>query len=599
VHCYRIKFANAGAHLIEVSLTIEVPDPAGQKISLPSWIPGSYMIRDYARHVVSVRAESDDVELALSKLDKSTWIADPCERPLVITAKIYAYDLSVRGAHFDTTHAYFNGPCVFFRVHGQEDVACELDIVKPAPPLGHDWRVATSLDRVGAAPYDFGTYIAEDYDELLDHPVEIGQLTIGEFDVLGVPHAIAIRGQSKVDIARICHDLTTLCESHCEFLGVPDDLDRYLFLLTVMGDGYGGLEHRWSSSLVISRRDLPVHGDSSVSDGYRRFLGLCSHEYFHLWNVKRMKPQAFTPYDLSRESHTGLLWAFEGITSYYDDLTLVRSGLIEAAAYLELLGQTITRVVRGPGRHLQSVEESSFDAWTKFYKQEANASNAIVSYYAKGSLVALALDLMLRSESDCSLDDVMCECWRRFTPENGGMPEGGLESVAAELSALALDDFFEQYVRGTVDLPLAKLLAHFGVRYHVRTADGPQDRGGKRGNSSESPGAWLGASLVKRNGQSVVAVVRAGSPAEKAGIATGDTAVALDQLRLDADNLGRRLRDYRPGDTSTLTVFRRDELMRFKVTLETPPHDTCYLLLDDDCDAESSARQAAWLDAKS
>ena len=340
---YRIRPANPAAHVFEVSLILESPDPEGQVFSMPAWIPGSYMIRDYAKHVVSIRAESDGLDVPLTKLDKSTWQAAPASRPLTVTAEIYAYDPSVRGAHLDTTHAYFNGPCMFFAVAGQENVPVELTIEPPEAPIGRDWRVATSMRRVEAPEYGFGTYGAADYAELIDHPVEIAALTI-------------------VDIARLCHDLATLCRQHMALLGPPADLDRYLFLLHAPGSGYGGLEHRWSSSNVCSRDNLPQRGEKEISDGYRTFLGLVSHEYFHLWNVKRLKPVAFTPYDLSREVHTRLLWVFEGITSYYDDLALVRSGLISEASYLELLGKTITRVIRGAGRHRQTVSESSFDA---------------------------------------------------------------------------------------------------------------------------------------------------------------------------------------------------------------------------------------------
>jgi predicted metalloprotease with PDZ domain len=410
-----------------------------------------------------------------------------------------------------------------------------------------------------------------------------------------VPHAIAIRGQCKVDMGRLCGDLTTVCETHMDFLDKPDNLDRYVFLLNVLGDGYGGLEHRWSSSLVCSRKDLPRRSDDSISVGYRKFLGLCSHEYFHLWNVKRMKPAVFSPYHLQDESHTGLLWVFEGITSYYDDLALRRSGLIDNASYLDLLGQTITKVLRGSGRFRQSVEESSYDAWTKFYKQEANAGNAIVSYYAKGSLIALALDLTLRDRTDnaCTLDDVMRECWKRFGEGTGGMPERGLEAVASELCGEDLSDFFESYVRGTIDIPLELLLAKMGIGYHLRTALGRRDVGGGEGQPSQMPGSWLGCDLVTRAGQSVFSVVQADGPAEKAGLATGDIAVAMDNLKLTSANLATRLREHHSEDGVTITAFRRDELMRFRVTLEEPPMNTCYLTIaDDDRHAE---RLRSWL----
>jgi predicted metalloprotease with PDZ domain len=585
------------AHLFEVSLTVDKPDSSGQIFAMPAWIPGSYMIRDYAKHVVAIRGESDGLSVALRKLDKSRWQAEPTDRPLTIVAEIYAYDASVRGAHLDTTHAYFNGTCMFLGVAGQENAPCELEILPPEEPVGEDWRVATSMRRKSAEQYGFGLYETGDYAELIDHPVEIGRLLIGEFEVNGVPHAIAIRGHARVDMARLCHDLQRVCSQQMSLLGVPDDLDRYLFLLDAPGDGYGGLEHRWSSSLVCARDNLPSRADSDVSNGYRTFLGLVSHEYFHLWNVKRLKPAVFTPYDLSEEAHTDLLWVFEGVTSYYDDLALVRSELISAESYLELLGQTITRVLRTAGRHRQSVAESSFDAWTKFYKQDANASNAIVSYYAKGALVALALDLKLRldTEGRISLDEVMRECWSRWGQSGEGMPENGMEQVSADVSGLDLGDFFAATVRGTGELPLQTLLESFGVNYHLRAASNRKDKGGKP--ADKPPGPSLGATLSAKGHKSVFTVIQNGGPAELAGIAPGDVAVALDRLALTAANCDRRLRTYRDGDELDLVVLRGDELISTSVRMASGPKDTCYLQIDTNADAMTIARQAAWLNA--
>ncbi len=596
-HRYSIRPKDPAAHLFEISVTVERPDSKGQIFAMPAWTPGSYMIRDYARHVIAIRAESDDREVAVTKLDKDRWQANVVKRPLTLTAEIYAYDRSVRGAHLDTTHAYFNGTCVFPAVVGQEKMQCELRIVAPDAPFGNDWRVATSMPRKDAEEYGFGVYEAADYAELIDHPVEIAELSIGEFEVNGIPHAIAIRGHTRTDMARICHDLQTLCMQHMSLLGVPDGLDRYLFLLHAPGNGHSGLEHRWSSSLVCARDNLPVRGDTDVSNGYRRFLGLVSHEYFHLWNVKRMKPAAFTPYDLSTEIYTRLLWVFEGVTSYYDDLTLVRAGLISESSYLELLGRTVTRVLRGRGRLRQSVAESSFDAWTKFYKQDANASNAIVSYYTKGSLIALSLDLKLRAGTDdrVSLDDVMQECWRRWGGTDEGMPERGFEAVCDEVSGLELADFFDAAVRGTGDLPLEPLLRHHGVSFNVRATSGSNDKGGKNRDPEKRCSVWLGATLVAEGGHSVFQTVSNGGPAELAGIAPGDRAVALDGVRLTASNADRRLRAYHDGDVLELVAFRGDELITASVCLTAPPEDTCYLELIDDVDTETLERRAAWL----
>lgn len=596
-HQYSIRLLNPAAHLIEVRLTVAKPDPSGQVFAMPAWIPGSYMIRDYARHVVAIRAEADGVGVALSKLDKSRWRAAATERPVTLILEIYAHDDSVRGAHLDNTHAYFNGPCVFPAVVGQEDTTCVVDILKPEIAEAKAWRVVTSMSRDGAEVYGYGLYSACDYAELIDHPVEIGSLTIGEFQVDGIPHVIAIRGNTRADMARLCHDIQTLCSHHMKMLGAPADLDRYVFLLHAPGSGYGGLEHRWSSSLVCDRDSLPIRGDDGVSKEYGKFLGLVSHEYFHLWNVKRMKPAVFTPYDLAEESYTELLWVFEGVTSYYDDLVLLRCGLIGASDYLELVGQTITRVIRGEGRRRQSVAESSFDAWTKFYKQDANAGNAIVSYYAKGALIALALDLKLRSETDgrISLDDVMKACWVRWGETGEGMTERGFEQVAEEVSGLDLGDFFDASVRGTGELPLGTLLKEHGVNYSLRRAENRSDKGGKKADESKLPAVWLGANLADRAGKATFTSLSNGGPAEQAGISPGDELLALDGVRANVSGSDSRIRRYQPGDKSELTVFRGDDLLTLKLKWQEAPTNTCYLQIADDTNVEATARREGWL----
>ena len=596
-HRYAIWPKDPAAHLFEVRLTVAQPDADGQIFALPAWIPGSYMIRDYAKHVVSARAESDGRDVTLRKLDKSRWQAAAVDRELTLVLEIFAHDESVRGSHLDHTHAFFNGTCVFPEVVGQGDVPCEVDIQPPDKPVGKNWRVATSIHRKGAEQYGFGLYQANDYAELIDQPVEIGELSIGEFEVAEIPHAIAIRGKTRVDMARLCHDLQKICEQHMSFLGAPKDLDRYLFLLNAPGSGYGGLEHRWSSALICGRDNLPARGDEGVSDEYRTFLGLVSHEYFHLWNVKRMKPAVFTPYDLSQESYTNLLWVFEGVTSYYDDLGLVRSGLIGVDSYLELVGQTITRVMRSGGRRRQSVAESSFDAWTKFYKQDANAANAIISYYAKGALVALSLDLKLRSETDgaVSLDDVMKAAWQRWGETGEGLPEDGFERLCAEVSGLDLEDFFNAAVRGTGELPLEALLKTQGIDYHLRRSAGGKDSGGKAKEDNQLPSVWLGAKLGGQDNKPIFLAVHNGGPAELAGISPGDELVALDGLRINLAGCEARTRRYRPGDKTELSVFRGDELITLRLKWAEAPADTCYLVTSDEANDATESCRKAWL----
>ena len=331
---YRIAPVDPNAHLYEVSVTVEDPDPEGQRFLLPTWIPGSYLIREFARHFVSVRAECAGMPLPILKVAKNLWQADPCRGPITVIAHVYAFDLSVRTAYLDETRGYFNGPAVFLCPEGREAAECWVEI---APPPGREpsaWRVATTMPRATAVEHGFGLYRAANYDELIDHPVETGVFDFAHFAAGGVPHEIAITGRHDADLPRLARDLARICQWQIDLFG-DAPFERYLFQVTAVGEGYGGLEHRSSTSLLCRRDELPHAANAEIDDDYLSFLGLASHEYFHSWNVKRIKPAAFVPYDLSREAYTRQLWAFEGLTSYYDDLALVRCALIDAERYLE------------------------------------------------------------------------------------------------------------------------------------------------------------------------------------------------------------------------------------------------------------------------
>ena len=598
---YEITPANPAAHLFEVELVVADPDPAGQALVLPAWIPGSYLIREFAKNVVQVRAHDVSGPVTLTKRDKDTWVAAPCSGPLTVRYEVYSWDLSVRMAHLDRTHGYFNGTSVFLRVVGQEERPHHVRIGLGLDPACQGWTVHTTLHRLGGAPHAPGLFSADDYDELIDHPVEMGTPMVVSFEACGVPHEVVLTGRHDADTARLARDLTVICEHHIRFFGEPAPMARYLFQVMVVGSGYGGLEHRASTSLICKRDDLPRVGEDTVSEGYRRFLGLCSHEYFHTWNVKRIKPAVFTPYDLNREGHTTLLWAFEGITSYYDDLGLTRSGLLPQTEYLELVGQTATRVMRGSGRLKQSLADSSFDAWTKFYRQDENAVNAIVSYYTKGALVALALDLTLRLRTDgrVSLDDVMGALWARNGRPGVGVAEDGIEAIAAELSGLDLTEFFDLTIRGTEDPPLAELLAEFGVTLRLRPAEGSDDKGGKPASTDLDElhrRGWLGADLSGAGGGAKVVRVYDGGAAQAAGVSAGDVIIAADGLRAKGD-LTKRLGRLAPGSLVELHLFRRDELMVLPVTLTEPPATTAVLTIDEEAAPEAVARREAWLGA--
>jgi predicted metalloprotease with PDZ domain len=594
---YTIFPANPEGHLFGVTCIIDSPDPGGQQFSMPAWIPGSYLLREFARHVVRIRARSGRREVPIVKLDKNTWVAEPCAGPLSIEYEVYAFDLSVRGAYLDTVRGFFNGTCVFLRVHGAEERSHKVDIRSPRGSRYRNWRIATAMGRDGAKAYGFGKYVAANYDELIDHPVEMGEFSLTTFRAGGVPHDIVISGQHNADMKRLARDLKTLCETQIAFWG-DAPMERYVFLVLAVGDGYGGLEHRASTSLITNRNDLPGPGTLASDENYRTFLGLCSHEYFHTWNVKRIKPESFTPYDLDRENYTKLLWAFEGITSYYDDLMLARSGLISRDAYLELLGKTITQVQRGAGRHKQSVAESSFDAWTKFYRQDENAPNAIVSYYSKGSLIALCLDLLIRQKTGGrkSLDNVMRILWKRYGRTGKGVPEDGVEQVAEQISGVKLGRFFKSAVHGTGELPLSRLLKEVGVDMKFRQAESMADRGGTaegKGAPKASHGPGLGIRTRTVGTDLKITHVLDGGSAQRAGLSSGDIVVAIDDLRVSGGNLEKLLSPRRPGEKIHLHVFRRDELLLLDVDLQAPPRDTCYLNLSDNKAFEKPRR--AWL----
>jgi predicted metalloprotease with PDZ domain len=596
-HHYRIRPADPHAHLFEVELLIAQPDAESQRLQLPAWIPGSYMIREFARHIVTLKAMSDSKSITVRKLDKHTWKVARCAGPLLIRYRVYAWDLSVRGAHLDASHGFFNGTSVFLAVSGQEHHACEVELLPPPAPLGEGWRVATTLPRNGARAHGFGRYRAADYDELIDHPVEMGRFVLASFDAAGARHEVAITGRHDTDTARLCADLSKVCAVQARLFeprGGHTPFDRYLFQVMAVGDGYGGLEHRASTALITQRTDLPWMGMNGTPEGYRRLLGLCSHEYFHAWHVKRIKPAVFVHHDLRSETYTRLLWVFEGFTSYYDDLMLRRAGVITIEDYLGSLAQTISSVLRGPGRRVQSIAESSFDAWIKYYRQDENSPNSVVSYYAKGALVALALDISIRTQTrgTRSLDDLMRLMWRRFgrsfygddgrvSASAQGVQEDEIASLITEATGLDLGTVVRQWVEGTAELPLEDLLKAIGITLSLK----PNDQ----------LGAQLGVKLSESGGRLKVATAYSGRAGQRGGLSAGDEIVAIDGLRADTATLKAALARKRRGEALEVYAFRRDELLRLEIGLTAPPSTEARLDPIDRPSAETARLRRQWL----
>ncbi len=594
---YAIRPAVPGAHLFHVTVDIEDPDPDGQQFQLPAWIPGSYKIREFARHIVRLTALAGSSKVAVEKTDKHTWRCAPRgdrpQRALTLAYEVYAWDLSVRAAQLDDTHGFFNGACVFLLPLGKESEVCTVDILPPDGAAYRNWRVATGLAATaGTRQGVFGTYRAQNFDELIDCPVLLGDFTHAAFDVLGTPHEIAITAQvPRLDLERLRADLTRVCEAQIRLFeprAKRAPFERYSFLTLALGDAYGGLEHRNSTALLAPRDSLPYSGMTGSTEAYRRFLGVGSHEYFHAWNVKRIRPAAFVPYDLTRENYTRLLWLFEGFTSYYDDLMLARAGLLTETQYLEGLGTTLTTVLQQASRRKQSLADSSFDAWIKYYHRDENAPNSVVSYYQKGALIAAALDLTVRhaTRGRRSLDDTLRLLWRRYKKAGAayaGVAEDEVATLLAESTGLDLEHELRAWTDGTDDPDFAKLLAPFGVQLQRHAALLPPHF------------ALLGCRTAAEAQMCRVTQVHDGSPAQRGGLSAGDLLVALDGLRLTVENLDARLARYAAGDTIELLVFRHDALLRCELQLATAAPPRFVPTIDAKASASQTQQRRRWL----
>ncbi|PAT31626.1 peptidase M61 [Vandammella animalimorsus] len=548
---YIVEPSDPHGHQFHVTLHIAAP-AAEQIVSLPVWIPGSYLVREFARHLHGLQASQSGAPVAVRALSKNRWhIAAQPGSALTLRYRVYAFDHSVRAAWLDGERAFFNPTSLCLRVHGQEAQPHGLQL--PRPDHAPDWRVATALPPAEVDEAGFGLYRAADYDELADSPVELGAFWQGQFSARGIVHRFVVAGAtSAFDGQRLLQDAQRICEAAIDFWHPPGaepsgsvehpPHGHYLFLLNAVGSGYGGLEHRHSTALICQRSDLPRQGAAEQPEGYTTLLGLISHEYFHTWNVKRLRPAEFARYDYDQENYTELLWFFEGFTSYYDDLLLRRAGLLDDAHYLKLLGKTIQQVEQTPGRHVQSVAQASFDAWIKYYRQDENTANATVSYYTKGALVALCLDLQLRQHGRCSLDDVMRALWQR---SNGGpIDEAAVLDTLAQLSGRDWQAELQHWVHSTAALPLAQALASAGLALEHKPASWAQR---------------LGLQLREAQGSALtISRIHSGSAAERAGMAVGDEWLGLAHSHSDGASAGGAA--AQPSEAAGWRLKKLDEL---------------------------------------
>lgn len=543
---YQVAMPQPETHLFEITLQIKGWQTDVLDLNMPVWTPGSYLVREYARHLQDFTAETADSAkpLAWQKQSKNHWQVETAgTSEITVRYRIFANELSVRTNHLDATHGYFNPAATCFYLPGFEHKPIQVTIIPPNP----DWQVSTPLPTASGA----NTFVAADFDTLVDSPFEVGKQQVYEFEALGKPHALAIWGQGNAKPEQIIEDTRKIIQVEADlFEGLP--YDRYLFLLHLSAQGFGGLEHKDSCSL-----NYPRLGFRSP-ERYNRFMQLVAHEFFHLWNVKRIRPKALEVFDYEAENYTPSLWFSEGTTSYYDRLIPLRAGIYDISFFIKELSKGITRFLQTPGRQVQPLGESSFDAWIKLYRRDANSDNVQISYYLKGEMVSLLLDLLIRAKhgNGRSLDQVMRQMWNQFGKSETGFTPEQLQSVIESVAETDLSDFFHRFLNTTEELPFNQYLEPFGLQLQAEGED-------------EQP-PFLGITVKTEAGREMIKFVEAGSPAHQVGIDPGDELLAIDGLRVTAEQLSDRLKDYQPNQVIHLTFFHQDELLTHPIQLAAP-----------------------------
>lgn len=548
---YTIAMPQPTNHRFQLEIEVQGWKQEGAKLVLPAWTPGSYLLREFSRHVENVRAESlDGAPLLTQRVSKGTWHVGTRGAGFRVRYEVYANELTVRTSHLDATHGYFNGANVFMYLDGHKQHRVTLAIEEP-----EGWHSSIALPRT-----DQGDFEAASYDLLVDSPGEVGTHRVLRFEALGKPHEIALWGRGNEDETALVRDLKYIVEGVARLFDSEVPYERYLFIVHLGDRVGGGLEHLNSTTLAADRWTFAPRGE------YEKFLRLASHEFFHVWNVKRIRPNNLGPFDYTQEAYTSLLWVMEGFTTYYDVLLLHRAGLISAQRCLQTYAERILTYWQQPGRHVQSLEESSMTAWIKFYRQDENYVNSGISYYLKGSLVALLLDLHLRaiSHNQHSLDDVMRQLWEEYGRADIGFTVDEFFDAMESASQMDLSTYIERFVRGVEELPLAEGLAQAGLEL-IAT------------RKSDSPKVWTGLLLKDEAEGLVVKNVLRDSPSEAGGLMARDRLLALDGYEIrDESFLTARLRERAPGDTVTFHLFRQGLLLDKQVTLAAaaPDHVT-------------------------
>jgi predicted metalloprotease with PDZ domain len=575
---YTVSMPRPDTHLLQVEMRVRAAGaanlPASLDLVMPVWTPGSYLVREFARHVQDFSARGDaGRELAWRKTNKNTWRVETAGgREAVVSYVVYANELTVRTNQLNDRHAFWNNTALLMYPEGHVGAPSTVRV----RPFGN-WKVATGLPAVAGQP---DTFRAENFDVLYDSPFLVADFRVLTFEVRDVPHRIVIAGEGNYDAERLLRDVRKIVETASAMMGDLPYRD-YTFLVILHSAGGGGLEHRNSTALVVRR--FAFRPETSYLD----FLSLVAHEYFHVWNVKLLRPDALGPFDYTAENYTRLLWVAEGVTSYYDNLLVRRAGLMSDRDYLRLLAATIRTIQNTPGRLGMSLEEASFDAWIKSYRPDENTINSAVSYYDKGALVALLLDMEIRRRTAGarSLDDVMRRLYGEFAKRDRNYTPADFQRAAEQVAGASLEEFFRRYVRGRAELDYNAALSAVGLQLLTAAGDPSQQR------------AYLGANLRQDGDRLTVTNVPAGTPAYDQGLYAADQIVAVDGTRASLTFLNARLEEKRPGEELRLTVFRTDELRTVTIKLGGRAEENYRIAPVRNPTPEQTKNYEAWLGA--
>ncbi|HLL77762.1 MAG TPA: PDZ domain-containing protein [Pyrinomonadaceae bacterium] len=578
---FAVSMPRPDTHLLHVEMRLRATGGAGLPAQLdlvmPVWTPGSYLVREYARHVQDFAARgAAGRELAWRKVNKNTWRVETAgAREAVVAYAVYANELTVRTNELNDRHAFWNNSALLMYPEGHLSAPSTVRV----RPFGN-WKIATGLPAVAGQPNAFR---AENFDVLYDSPFLVSDFRVLSFDVRGVPHRVVIDGEGNYAPERVRRDVQRIVETASAMMGDLPYRD-YTFMLMLHPTASGGLEHLNSTALIWRRFNFRPEAS------YHDFLGLVAHEYFHLWNVKRIRPDALGPFDYTAENYTRLLWVAEGVTSYYDNLLVRRAGLMTDRDYLRLLATTIRTIQNTPGRARQSVEEASFDAWIEYYRPDENTINTAVSYYDKGALVALLLDMEIRRRTNGarSLDDVMRRLYADFAKRDRNYTPEDFQRVAEQTAGASLEEFFRRYVRGREELDYNAALSAVGLQLLTTAGDTPQQQRQR---------AYLGATLRQDGDRLTVTNVPAGTPAYDQGLYAADQIIAVDGSRATLTFLNARLEEKRPGDELRLTVFRSDELRTVNIKLGGRPEENYRIAPVRQPTPEQTRQYEAWLGA--